>query len=1369
MKIFRFDLKGNQIGDPSLVGTIPPDGYYGKVNFTTELVSNGQNYLAVWDNSLNKSGFMEYIYARMIDSNGQPLGEAVQINQVTLDQVNHAAIYTGNGFSVFSVEQGYLQPSVDFTHLSQKDIQPTPTPVSPNATPTSTPNYTGAKLSLRAYIDGVDEVHVKGNQLWYTHFEYDLPGQNNNNNYPTYINAKEWMPTWTGNWPDPQISDIFTINPALPSDGKFYCQLLNTETRGMIVITQKPKKENDYELIVRLDDSGSGAADWYEFELGWSTTPDDTYIPPVTPYFYWKGMQRDTRETVFILKQNQCTVKNEISSSPSDPWSTVTYDLEFSGSLPLASVDLTAVMVEGNGRALVTQQPRPENDYTAVVIMMANNFDINKDFAFYVTWGNPLPPQPTVTPVPTFNPAQPSPTPDKAANKILCFTKPNDGNKYAAFDEAVKNLGLELVTIPYGEIEITPSVLQGFAAVVVGMYDTYCITPLPLTESEQAAVLQYVRSGGGLLISGLSPSDNYLNLPVQYSNSFGKLFGITFTKKITDTAGKFSTHPITTDLRFAYSDSGSILDVKEPAKAIGFIKENTPALAVAEEGYGRVVAVSSYTMFVSGNSCDSGMERPVFANNILAWLLHKEDTAIVQPTPLPKNSMVLTLTNTMWSFPRDAVFTIQGNTVTHSISQSYKPKLETVINQPLPAAPVNIEVKSLDSIVEILKINQPRSDNNYKASFTVKIDSFPMTNFNGPVVIIVTWGEPQAVTPSPTITPLPTFNPSEPSPTPHGNSAKVLWIQRSDAYTDSFQQIFKDYGATNTVLEIKSMVLSDALLSQYNTVIFGDAGNNYTNPEPLASNEQESITRFVKNGGSIFVMGYQKNIGLPDLSADYATSITKPFGINYGSLITGASTNFAAHLILSAVKAINLENASILEVSSPAEAIAFGVGNKPILAVSQYGYGRVVAFSGSEALYSNPYIPDTGIDDGAYSHKQFAANLAMWLLRKDSLMPTLGPTSTPTPTFAPANTDAQKFLNQVIDANLPWLQPKPVIAKYGIYTKDELFKTYEINENSPAMERIGSYITIPLHAVLQNKVPYEVKIKGITEYQGHSVSVINLVFSKNISDGYSLGHRNFSMNEHNKIFSAQIYVDNAKKVPLRVLSFTSSDPDTDTAVHTWEFNPEFYAVDGGYAPKDLTVYSYQFNEYQEFQVVDGYWFYKTGFSWYGNDTNYGNAGDKIQTVDLRDLNIDASAIQPTPTLRIPTSTPTVTPTPLVSSGAVKKGQVTFKADFSGELLVHIQGKYLWLEQSGTSGKPRSCWINNEVWHPEWNEKSSDSYTKLNPSLPEGDNLIYQLMPISSYTTTLVQEPKTANNHEAIILVKTKNGFNGSLNFSWKKK
>ena len=292
---------------------------------------------------------------------------------------------------------------------------------------------------------------------------------------------------------------------------------------------------------------------------------------------------------------------------------------------------------------------------------------------------------------------------------------------------------------------------------------------------------------------------------------------------------------------------------------------------------------------------------------------------------------------------------------------------------------------------------------------------------------------------------------------------------------------------------------------------------------------------------------------------------------------------------------------------------------------------------------------------------------------------------------------------------------------------------------------------------------------GTTEYKGHPATIFNLIFTGYVSDVYSLGTKGLSISEHHQIRSGKIYVDTETKTVLKLMSYSSNNPETDSPVHTWEFNPEYFEIDDGYAPKDLTAYGSVFNEYQEFQIVDGYWFNKTGNAWYSDDTTVGTPGEKIQTVDIRNLIINPGTNKPTPTMNRQTPTPTVTPASSSPSGTMKKGQFTFKADFSGELLVHIQGKDLWLEQSGTSAQPRICWINNDIWHPEWNEGKSSLYEKLNPSLPDSDGYRYLLSSMSSYTTTLVQTPNTENNFEAVILVKTKNGNNGSLSFSWKNK
>src|SRR5262245_37275431 len=57
---------------------------------------------------------------------------------------------------------------------------------------------TQESMTFEAYIDGSDYVHVQGNNVWYVHRNYQLPGRWNGAHEPTYINGNAWQPKWDG-------------------------------------------------------------------------------------------------------------------------------------------------------------------------------------------------------------------------------------------------------------------------------------------------------------------------------------------------------------------------------------------------------------------------------------------------------------------------------------------------------------------------------------------------------------------------------------------------------------------------------------------------------------------------------------------------------------------------------------------------------------------------------------------------------------------------------------------------------------------------------------------------------------------------------------------------------------------------------------------------------------------------------------------------------------------------------------------------------------------------------------------------------------------------------------------------------------------
>ncbi len=121
-------------------------------------------------------------------------------------------------------------------------------------------------LRVRAFIDGSDTINVRGNELWYEHHTYDLPGTwNGRFDEPTYINGEPWKPEWNGNVSSP-FQDLLPVFPKVTASR---IRLTKLAGRGPVSISQSPSRDNRYTLSVFLDDDQPGGAEWYEILIEW--------------------------------------------------------------------------------------------------------------------------------------------------------------------------------------------------------------------------------------------------------------------------------------------------------------------------------------------------------------------------------------------------------------------------------------------------------------------------------------------------------------------------------------------------------------------------------------------------------------------------------------------------------------------------------------------------------------------------------------------------------------------------------------------------------------------------------------------------------------------------------------------------------------------------------------------------------------------------------------------------------------------------------------------------------------------------------------------------------------------------------------------
>jgi hypothetical protein len=131
-------------------------------------------------------------------------------------------------------------------------------------------------ISFRALIDGEDDLLLRGNELWYDHKEFYLPGLHDSNNFSTLINNYNWYPKF----PSMNDGELDLAQESEPLKGYSYIpnykidyslELVEIPEYGDVVITQQPSVENNYTLVLSIHDGPVGGSWWYEFNILYET------------------------------------------------------------------------------------------------------------------------------------------------------------------------------------------------------------------------------------------------------------------------------------------------------------------------------------------------------------------------------------------------------------------------------------------------------------------------------------------------------------------------------------------------------------------------------------------------------------------------------------------------------------------------------------------------------------------------------------------------------------------------------------------------------------------------------------------------------------------------------------------------------------------------------------------------------------------------------------------------------------------------------------------------------------------------------------------------------------------------------------------
>ena len=127
----------------------------------------------------------------------------------------------------------------------------------------------GTKLvTVLSLIDGSDVLKIRGNELWFEHRNFVLPGKSVDHvdasgNEPTYINGEAWAPKWSDDVSLPYAAKA----RLLPEGSEFDARLVTPQDRGSVTILQQPSAQNDFTLSILLDDDVAVGAAWYQVEL----------------------------------------------------------------------------------------------------------------------------------------------------------------------------------------------------------------------------------------------------------------------------------------------------------------------------------------------------------------------------------------------------------------------------------------------------------------------------------------------------------------------------------------------------------------------------------------------------------------------------------------------------------------------------------------------------------------------------------------------------------------------------------------------------------------------------------------------------------------------------------------------------------------------------------------------------------------------------------------------------------------------------------------------------------------------------------------------------------------------------------------------
>ncbi|MCX7729428.1 MAG: SprB repeat-containing protein, partial [Bacteroidia bacterium] len=114
--------------------------------------------------------------------------------------------------------------------------------------------------TVRACIDGSDELHIQNNQMWWNHLTHTPPGQHANCSPVLSVNNVNWNP-WNAPFNLPSSVQCYSLSSVNVISCRNICNLV-----------QSPSASNGWETIYLLDDNAPGGATVYEIAFTFCPT-----------------------------------------------------------------------------------------------------------------------------------------------------------------------------------------------------------------------------------------------------------------------------------------------------------------------------------------------------------------------------------------------------------------------------------------------------------------------------------------------------------------------------------------------------------------------------------------------------------------------------------------------------------------------------------------------------------------------------------------------------------------------------------------------------------------------------------------------------------------------------------------------------------------------------------------------------------------------------------------------------------------------------------------------------------------------------------------------------------------------------------------